>query len=27
LSKVLNCKEEWIGIADQSVGFDWRMLK
>jgi phosphoribosyl 1,2-cyclic phosphodiesterase len=27
LSEVLNCKEEWIGIADQSAGFDWRKLE
>jgi phosphoribosyl 1,2-cyclic phosphodiesterase len=24
LSKVLNCEQDWVGIADQSVGFDWR---
>jgi phosphoribosyl 1,2-cyclic phosphodiesterase len=27
LSQVLNCEEEWIGIADQADGFDWRMLR
>lgn len=27
LSQALNCEEEWIGIADQADGFDWRMLK
>lgn len=26
LSKVLNCDEEWIGIADQAIGFDWREI-
>ncbi len=24
LAGVLNCAEEWIGIADQTLGFDWR---
>lgn len=26
LSHVLNCDEDWVGIADQSHGFDWREL-
>ncbi len=26
LAKVLGCEENWIGIADQSLGFDWRMI-
>ncbi|HYD33936.1 MAG TPA: MBL fold metallo-hydrolase [Methylophilaceae bacterium] len=26
LSTALNCKPEWIGIADQEQGFDWRQL-
>lgn len=26
LSTVLNCEPEWIGIADQEQGFDWRQL-
>ncbi|HZV61100.1 MAG TPA: MBL fold metallo-hydrolase [Methylophilaceae bacterium] len=26
LSTVLNCEAEWIGIADQGQGFDWRQL-
>lgn len=26
LSQVLNCEEEWVGIADQSNGFDWRAI-
>ena len=26
LAKVLACEESWIGIADQAVGFDWRMI-
>jgi phosphoribosyl 1,2-cyclic phosphodiesterase len=24
LAAVLNCAEEWVGIADQTQGFDWR---
>ena len=24
LSDALGCSDDWIGIADQSVGFDWR---
>jgi phosphoribosyl 1,2-cyclic phosphodiesterase len=24
LSSVLNCAPEWVGIADQHQGFDWR---
>lgn len=24
LSQVLNCTSEWVGIADQQTGFDWR---
>lgn len=26
LAKVLNCESEWIGIADQDDGFDWRAI-
>jgi len=26
LAKVLGCELDWIGIADQSVGFDWRTI-
>ncbi len=26
LSQVLNCEADWIGVATQSAGFDWRML-
>lgn len=26
LSQVLNCAPEWIGIADQQLGFDWRQI-
>lgn len=26
LSEVLNCENDWIGIADQATGFDWREL-
>lgn len=26
LSSVLNCSEEWVGIADQHDGFTWRQL-
>jgi len=26
LSAALNCNTEWIGIADQELGFDWRDL-
>lgn len=26
LSAALNCEAEWIGIADQDQGFDWRQL-
>lgn len=26
LSGVLNCAQEWIGIADQANGFDWRQI-
>lgn len=26
LSRVLNCGMEWIGIADQETGFDWRQI-
>lgn len=26
LSRVLNCEEEWVGIADQSNGFGWREI-
>jgi phosphoribosyl 1,2-cyclic phosphodiesterase len=26
LAKVLGCEESWIGIADQAIGFDWRVI-
>ncbi|MBL78873.1 MAG: MBL fold metallo-hydrolase [Nitrosomonadaceae bacterium] len=26
LSSVLNCSSEWVGIADQNKGFDWRQI-
>jgi phosphoribosyl 1,2-cyclic phosphodiesterase len=26
LSDVLSCDQEWIGIADQALGFDWREI-
>ncbi|HLD09277.1 MAG TPA: MBL fold metallo-hydrolase [Methylophilaceae bacterium] len=26
LSDVLGCETEWIGIADQALGFDWRQI-
>jgi len=26
LAKVLGCELDWIGIADQSAGFDWRAI-
>ena len=26
LAKVLGCELDWIGIADQSMGFDWRTI-
>ena len=26
LSIALNCATEWIGIADQGLGFDWRAM-
>ena len=26
LSQVLNCENEWIGIADQQDGFGWREI-
>lgn len=26
LAGALNCSPEWIGVADQSIGFDWRTL-
>jgi phosphoribosyl 1,2-cyclic phosphodiesterase len=26
LAGALNCSSDWIGVADQSIGFDWRML-
>ncbi|MDP1683505.1 MAG: MBL fold metallo-hydrolase [Burkholderiales bacterium] len=26
LAEALNCAEEWIGIADQALGFDWRTV-
>lgn len=27
LSDVLNCDQEWIGIADQTLGFGWREIE
>jgi len=27
LADALHCNAEWIGIADQQAGFDWRMLQ
>jgi phosphoribosyl 1,2-cyclic phosphodiesterase len=26
LAAVLNCTPDWIGVADQEAGFDWRMM-
>jgi phosphoribosyl 1,2-cyclic phosphodiesterase len=26
LSSVLNCENDWIGVADQAIGFDWREI-
>ncbi len=26
LARVLGCEEDWIGIADQLLGFDWRVI-
>lgn len=26
LAKALNCAEDWIGIADQAMGFEWRSI-
>lgn len=26
LSAVLNCSQDWVGIAEQSTGFDWRSI-
>lgn len=26
LAKVLGCEDDWIGIADQLLGFDWRVI-
>jgi phosphoribosyl 1,2-cyclic phosphodiesterase len=26
LASALNCAEDWIGIAEQEIGFDWRQL-
>ncbi|MEK6662301.1 MAG: MBL fold metallo-hydrolase [Pseudomonadota bacterium] len=26
LAEALNCAEDWIGIADQALGFDWRTV-
>lgn len=26
LSQVLNCEMEWVGIASQETGFDWRQI-
>lgn len=27
LSQALNCTLEWIGLADQQLGFDWRVIQ
>lgn len=26
ISKAMNCESDWIGVADQDTGFDWRQL-
>jgi phosphoribosyl 1,2-cyclic phosphodiesterase len=26
ISKAMNCESDWIGVADQDLGFDWRQL-
>lgn len=26
LSAVLNCSQDWVGIAEQTLGFDWREM-
>jgi hypothetical protein len=26
LSTVLNCEDDWIAIADQDLGLDWRSI-
>jgi phosphoribosyl 1,2-cyclic phosphodiesterase len=26
LSAVLNCTQDWVGIAEQALGFDWRTI-
>lgn len=26
ISKAINCELDWIGVADQNTGFDWRQL-
>lgn len=26
LARALNCSEDWIGIAEQAAGFDWRQI-
>jgi len=26
LSTVLNCTQDWVGIAEQTLGFDWRAI-
>ncbi|MBL8510084.1 MAG: MBL fold metallo-hydrolase, partial [Betaproteobacteria bacterium] len=26
LAQALGCEPDWIGIAEQEAGFDWRML-
>ncbi|MSP86431.1 MAG: MBL fold metallo-hydrolase [Methylotenera sp.] len=26
LARVLGCDADWVGIADQAVGFDWRVI-
>ena len=27
LARVLGCDPDWIGVADQSLGFDWRTIR
>jgi hypothetical protein len=27
LASALGCSEDWIGVADQDGGFDWRQLR
>lgn len=26
LARVLGCEDDWVGIADQALGFDWRTI-